>query len=369
MKKTNALIRLATGQDLDVLVKLEEQAFASDRFNEEQIDYLLTRARSAIFVLENNQGVVGAAYLLWRKPYYTGRIYNIVVHPKYQGKGYGAKLLKECELECARRGSKNILLEVRVDNTGGIKFYKKHGFEIVDKLPDYYDDGTAGYKMSKEIKLKVPNTVRLKIPYYSQSLDFTCGSACLMMAFKCLNHKFEYKRMTEIALWKEATLIFMTSGIGGTDPYGLALAAQERGFLTRVLVSNDHTPFLTSVRKKKKREIIELVHENLEESALEAGVTSAVYDFAVEDIISALYRGLVPITLISTYRLTGDRIPHWVVVTGFDEKHFFIHDPDSESYEDVKTRSYNLKVTRDEFSRMSRYGKDVFRCAILVGKR
>jgi len=144
-----ARIRMATKKDLKALVHLEQIAFQKDRFSPRRIKYLLTKARSTMLVLEEHREIIGAAYLLWRKSTRSGRIYNIVVTPKLQGKGYGAKLLRKCEQECFRHRCRFISLEVRVDNKSAIEFYKEHGFEIIGKLSDYYDDGTAGWKMRK----------------------------------------------------------------------------------------------------------------------------------------------------------------------------------------------------------------------------
>jgi hypothetical protein len=163
--------------------------------------------------------------------------------------------------------------------------------------------------------------------------------------------------------------VFMTTGVGGTGPFGLALAARRRGLPARVLSSTDRTPFLGSVRVPVKREVIRLVHRNLREQALADGVAAATIDFKLDDLISALYRGMIPITLISTYRLTGDRAPHWVVVTGFDADSVYIHDPDEESYPSGSEKSRHMAVSRVRFERMSRYGKDVYRSAILVGPK
>ncbi|HEX2897048.1 MAG TPA: ribosomal protein S18-alanine N-acetyltransferase [candidate division Zixibacteria bacterium] len=145
-------VRAASKKDLSALVHLERIAFQKDAFKPRRIRYLLTDARSTVFVLEKNKEIIGAAYLLWHKNRANGRIYNIVVAPKSQGRGYGEKLLKECERACKRRRCSSISLEVRVDNKQAIAFYKKHGFEIVGRIPVYYEDGTAGFKMFKSLK-------------------------------------------------------------------------------------------------------------------------------------------------------------------------------------------------------------------------
>lgn len=361
------VIRLAGNADLDALVRLEAVGFASDRFTEEQIEYLVTRAHASVFVLEQDGVVAGGAYMLWRRSLKLGRLYNIVLDPGFQGKGFGSRLLTECEIEAARRGCEEISLEVRTDNTTAIAFYRKYGYQDSAVLDDYYEDGSTGLRMVKRIALDVPHAIRLKIPYYSQTLDFTCGAACLMMAFRHFKPEMTVNRTTEVNLWKESTLVFMTSGIGGIGPFGLSLSAAIRGFEARVLLSSDQTPFFKSVRIENKREIIRLVHADLKKRSLDNGVAYICQDFPFEEISSALYRDLVPIVLISTYRLTGDRAPHWVVVTGFDEKNVYIHDPDIESYDGNTNKVRNLSIPRAEFERIRQYGRHRFKAAILIG--
>lgn len=359
-------IRLATDRDLKKLTELEVAAFQVDRFTEEQIEYLLGRSRATIFVLEKGEELIGAAYMLWRKAHQNARLYNLAVDPAHQGGGYGRKLLRECELESARRDCAEINLEVRQDNEGGIRFYERHGYIVTRSISDYYEDGMAAFKMAKKLRLKVPSQLRIDIPYYAQTLDFTCGSACVMMALKHFKPKQELSRTLEMRIWKEATLVFMMSGLAGTDPFGLSVSCTDRGLGCRVLISLDYTPMLKSVRTPKKQEIMKIVHNDMKRQARKSGVQKVVCEYGIEEIISALYRGQVPIALISTYRLTGDQVPHWVIVTGFDEDNLYIHDPDIASYKKNRSRARHLRVEKSEFLRMSRYGKEGYRCLLLV---
>jgi len=134
------LLRLASQHDLDALVRLERAAYDKDLFTEDRIEYLLRHAHATVFVLDDAGKVIGAAYMLWRKSLSLGRLYNIVIDPSRQGEGLGKLLLDECELETARRGCTEISLEVRVDNSAAIAFYRKHGYEIAADLPDYYEE-------------------------------------------------------------------------------------------------------------------------------------------------------------------------------------------------------------------------------------
>jgi len=362
-------IRLATERDLPALVRLEEVAFETDRFTSDQIEYLLTRSRATTFVLEYESQIAGAACVLWRKSHQVARLYNIAIDPAFQGKGLGAVLLKECEIEAVRRSCETMSLEVRQDNESAISFYERKGFAAVRTMPDYYDDGTPGIKMSKGLSWKVPVQLRYDVPYYAQTLDFTCGPACLMMALKYFKPRMELTRTLEMTLWKEATVIFMASGFGGTDGYGLALSAINRDLTSRIVMSMDKTPMLKSVRIPHKRDVMRIIHHDMKRQARQAGLSSAIYEYGIDEIVSALHRGMLPIVMISTYRLTGDRVPHWVVVTGFDQDNVYIHDPDIASYRKNRSRAKHLRVDKTEFLRMSRYGKEVYRCLLLVGSR
>jgi len=362
-----AQIRLANIKDLDRLVVLENEVFKLDRFSEDQIEYLVTEAHATILVMELDGEMVGSAYLLWRKNLAVGRLYNIAVTPRIQGKGLGTQLLKECELEAARRRCDVLSLEVRSDNLSAIAFYEKHGYKIEDTLPDYYEDGAAGYKMTKDLTEKVPDRVRLSVPYYAQSLDYTCGPASMMMAFKHFLPDLHLNFTLELLIWKEATSIYMTSGLGGCDPLGLALAARRRGFLTRVILSKNQTPFFSSVRKEFKRKVIRIVHEDFLDKTEALGVPVQYFDFPFEEIMAGIHRGWVPVVLISTYRLTGEKAPHYVAITGFDGKFVYFNDPNLETYDFKRSRARNVRISIDEFARMRRYGKDLYKSVIFIG--
>jgi ribosomal protein S18 acetylase RimI-like enzyme len=360
--------RLANERDLDALVKLEQAAFTTDLFTRDQIDYLLTRSRATTFVLEYQDQIIGAACVLWRKSYHGARLYNLAIDPAFQGHGLGLLLMKECEKEAARRECYRMALEVREDNLGGLRFYERLGYQTLRVMPDYYHDGTPGIKMSKNLKVRVKSKLMNDVPYYPQSLDFTCGAACLMMALQYFNRKVEMTRSLEVTIWKEATTIFMASGYAGTDGYGLALSALNRKLACRMVMSTDATPMLKSVRIPKKRDIIKIVHGDMKRRAKRAGLSSAVFDYGLDEIIASMHRGWLPIVMISTYRLTGDRVAHWIVVTGFDENYVYIHDPDVASYKKNRSRAKNQKIEKSEFLKMTRYGKEVYRCVLLVGK-
>ena len=63
---------------------------------------------------------------------------NIAIHPTYQGRGLGDKLLQQVILQNKTMGVQVISLEVRVSNLTAIKLYEKRGFLKDDIRPNYY---------------------------------------------------------------------------------------------------------------------------------------------------------------------------------------------------------------------------------------
>jgi ribosomal protein S18 acetylase RimI-like enzyme len=366
---SGVMIRNATLDDLGALVNLEERVFQSDRFDSRRYKYLITRARASVLVMDYKKRLAGAAILLWHKKRSSARLYNIVIDPLYQGKGLGTSLLQGCEEAAAKRGYISITLEVRTDNADAITFYEKHGYRTLETVEDFYDDGSAAFRMIKRLDCARPARLHLKIPYYAQSLEFTCGAACLMMVMKYINPEMKLNRTLELSLWKEATLIYTTSGLGGTGPFGLALAARRRGFNVRVILAKEQTPFFSSVRDAGKREVIRLVHEDLKKQAIDAGVKADYYDFTFDEIAYELSQGKVPIVLISTYRLYGFRAPHWVVITGYDGKYIYFHDSYRKFHGGKQDLAKNVRIPIEEFRKMRTYGKDLHKSVIFISRK
>jgi ribosomal-protein-alanine N-acetyltransferase len=78
-------------------------------------------------------------------------IVSIAVQPSERRKG-AARLLLESTIRRLRRHPVDRLnLMVRVKNRAARKFYVKYGFVKIRVVRQYYDDGTDGFLMSKNL--------------------------------------------------------------------------------------------------------------------------------------------------------------------------------------------------------------------------
>ncbi len=351
------MIREAVLEDLDALVEIENRSFTTDRLSRRNLKYLLTKANATTLVDKDQGNVRGYVLVLYNIGTSLARLYSLGVDPDFRGLGIGAKLLEAVEQDARNNDCVTMRLEVRRDNTSAVNLYKNHGYKQFDVVPDYYEDHTEALRFEKPL---VPhlNPEMVRIPYYQQTLDFTCGPAALMMAMKALEPSLEMHRKLELRIWRESTTIFMTSGYGGCGPFGLALSAYHRGFDVEIYVNDTGVLFIDSVRDPEKKEVMRLVQEDQLDEISKFPIQVAYRVLRVEEIQEKFREGSIPIVLISSYRICREKHPHWVVVTGFDDRYIYVHDSFVD-YDEHKTETdcINMPILKKDFERMSRYGK------------
>ncbi len=363
------MIREANYSDLDELSRIENLSFQTDKLSRRSLGHLLKSGSASTLLDEENGTVRGYALILYRKSTSLARLYSIVVDPDFRGLGIGLNLLEAAEKDALKNDCVTMRLEVRADNDAAIKLYQHHGYRRFGVVPDYYEDHAEALRFDKSLvpHLK-PDMVR--VPFYKQTLDFTCGPAALMMAMKALEPGLEINRKLELRIWRESTTIFMTSGHGGSDPFGLALSAYERGFDVEIYVNEKAPMFLDSVRNAHKKEVMKLLHEERLAEIRESGIGLHYRVLSMDEIQNRFYDGGIPIVLISSYRIYHEKTPHWIVITGFDKKYVYVHDPFVDS-DEGKTESdnINMPILKKDFEHMSRYGKAGQKAVIILSLR
>ncbi|MFZ5493499.1 MAG: GNAT family N-acetyltransferase/peptidase C39 family protein [Pseudomonadota bacterium] len=363
------MIRPATLDDLDALVAIEERCFDLDRLSRRSFRHLLTRGHALTLVAVHERAVCGYGMLLFHEGTSLGRLYSFAVDPACRGLRYGQRLLQACERAALARDCVTLRLEVRPDNAPAIRLYEAQGYRRFGVHEDYYEDHAEAWRYEKNLAPHLKPD-RVPVPYYRQTLDFTCGPAALMMAMKALQPRLALDRKLELRLWRESTTVFMTSGHGGCGPYGLALAAWQRGFDVEVFVNDEGALFIDSVRSPDKKVVITLVQEDFLEQLRALPVPLRHGAASLDQLQAAFADGGIPIVLISSYRIYREKFPHWVVVTGFDERYVYVHDPfvDADAGK-TRTDCINMPILKKDFQRMARYGKAGQRAALVLRRR
>jgi ribosomal protein S18 acetylase RimI-like enzyme len=364
-----AMIRNATLDDIDALVALENQCFETDRLSRRNFRHLLSKGHALTLVDTGDGQLHGYIMLLFNAGTSLARLYSIAVGPGFRGQGVGRRLEQAAEKAALAKDCVSMRLEVRRDNISSIRLYEAIGYRQIGVIEDYYEDHMDALRYEKQLAPHLGIDV-VPVPYYQQTLDFTCGPASLMMAMKALDDRVEVDRREEIRIWRESTTVFMTSGHGGCGPYGLALSAYHRGFDVEIYVTEEGTMFINSVRSEEKKEVIRLVEDDFIEEINLLPLPIHPRPLSVEEIRAEFDNGAIPVVLISSYRIYREKFPHWVVVTGFDDRFIYVHDPyvDTEKGKTV-TDTMNMPILQKDFERMARYGKTAQRAALILRRR
>ncbi|MCF7992641.1 MAG: GNAT family N-acetyltransferase/peptidase C39 family protein [Thiohalocapsa sp.] len=358
---------------MSALVALENACFDGDRLTRRQFRYMLARARATLLVAEDAGTVahtprspLGYVLVLFNRATSVARLYSIAVAAEARGRGVAKALVEAAERATWAADRAYLRLEIRRDNPASQRLFEGLGYRRFGVLSDYYEDHMEALRYEKTLARHLTRTPA-RVPFYEQTLDFTCGASSLMMAMQALTPELSLDRTLELRIWREATTIFMTSGHGGCGPFGLALAARARGYRAEVFVNDRGVPLIDSVRSPDKKEVMRLVHEEMVAEAQRLGIPVTYGTLGLEELEQRFCAGAVPLVLISSYRIYAEKFPHWVVVTGFDQGFVYVHDPyvDYDNGE-RPVDSINMPIQQSEFRRMARYGRAGLQAVVLI---
>ncbi|WP_237068073.1 GNAT family N-acetyltransferase/peptidase C39 family protein [Microbulbifer guangxiensis] len=361
-------IRPALVTDVPALHALEQRCFDADRLSRRRLRHWVAADNRVFLVAEQDSQLLGYALVLLRRGTRLARLYSLAVATEGRGRGLGRALLLAAEQASVENGRLFMRLEVAASNAAAIALYQQLGYRTFGHYPAYYEDDGDALRMQKRIRHRSDDLHSLPVPWYGQTTDFTCGPAAAMMAMAALDTDYRPSVSEELALWREATTIFMTSGHGGCHPLGLALAMQRRGFECAVYLNQATPLFVDGVRSEEKKSVMRQVDADYRSAAERAGIPVICEDFTQEQLLQLLQEGALALLLISTYRLDGKRVPHWVTLSGIDERCLYVHDPDNEDGLDPLENQY-LPIARDDFARMSLFGRERLRTAVVVRRQ
>jgi ribosomal protein S18 acetylase RimI-like enzyme len=361
-------LRPALPDDLDALVELEHRCFVYDRLSRRSFRHFLTTDTASCLVAEQGGPLLGYVLVLFHGRTALARLYSMAVAPEQQGQGLGRELLRAAEVAALDGGAALMRLEVNPGNAAAVALYRSVGYADIGIYHAYYEDDSDALRMEHALVPRV-QPIAWRVPHYRQTLDFTCGAACLMMAMKALDKRLRLDRRLELRLWREATTIFMTSGHGGCGPHGLALAAWRRGFAVDLFVSDEGPPFLDTVRDPEKKAVVRLVHEDFLDEIRQTGIEVHRRQLSADELSERLAAGAIPLVLISQYRIYGDKEPHWIIVSGCDQRFIYAHDPYVASVHVTSMDRVGIPILRREFELMAKYGRSKLRAAVVLSRR
>src|SRR6266481_2016083 len=347
-------VRKAERADLDVLTDLEQRVFATDRLSRRSLRRFLNSPTAEVIVAEDAGRLAGTAIVLFRPRSLIARLYSLAVAPQMGGRGAGPMLLAAAEAAAFARDCRAIRLEVHVTNHAAIA--------------RYYEDGGDALRFEKRL---VPNLPALAAapPYFHQSTEFTCGPACIMMALAWADRNFKPEPACEFQLWREATTIFMTSGPGGCEPYGMAVALKRHGLEPELYVSHPGPYFLETAQSADKRRVMRVTQLAFQREAKALAIPTHLTPVSESVLMRAFAAGSVVIVLVSGYHMVDRGRPHWIFTFGRDGRHVLMHDPAAiRDDQGMAAAAETYAMPWPAFERVTRLSRERLSAAIVIRK-
>jgi ribosomal protein S18 acetylase RimI-like enzyme len=362
-------VRNAARGDLDALMELEHRVFATDRLSRRSLRHFLKSPTAEVIVAVADGGhLAGTAIVLFRPRSRVARLYSIAVAPQMGGRGVAPMLLDAAEAAALARDCRVLRLEVHETNHAAISRYRKSGYREFGRQARYYQDGGDALRFEKRLMPRSP-ALKAAPAYFHQTTEFTCGPACIMMALAWADRSFKPAPAFEFQLWREATTIFMTSGPGGCEPYGLAVALKRHGLEPEVYVSRAGPYFLDTARSADKRRVMRLTQSAFHREAETLAIPSHLTPVNESVLMRAFDAGSVAIVLVSGYHMVPRGRPHWVFAFGRDGRHVLMHDPAAIRDDQGMARApETYAVPWTVFEPMTRLGRERLSAAIVIRK-
>jgi [ribosomal protein S18]-alanine N-acetyltransferase len=135
--RADVKVRDMTSDDIDDVVALENACYTVP-WSEATFRGLLRRRDADMIVLHSGREIVG--YAVFWAVLDQGELGNVAISARWRGRGLGAQLVAEVIRRAARRGVREVFLEVRPLNTAARKLYERFGFTMVGRRRNYYQE-------------------------------------------------------------------------------------------------------------------------------------------------------------------------------------------------------------------------------------
>jgi hypothetical protein len=147
-----------------------------------------------------------------------------------------------------------------------------------------------------------------------------------MMAMKYLDNDVHFGKGLEIDIWREGNLV----AVLGTSRFGLAYSAAVRGFSARVTSNTGGIDFVDKFVPPLNEQDMQLLKEQFYERRTRCkkmGVREKQETITSETLRKSLFVNHVPLIVTNSLFFSKEDLPHWIAVTGIDDKFMYFNNP------------------------------------------
>ena len=142
-------IRSFEPMDMFSVIKLASNTL-TEQYNPSLFTYFYETFPKGFIVAEKAHKIIG--FILGIKiNNEKAKILMLSISEPHRKQKIGSTLLNQFLKEISIENIKHIELEVRIDNKKAIKFYKKHGFKVIEKQTKFYQNEEDAYTMELSI--------------------------------------------------------------------------------------------------------------------------------------------------------------------------------------------------------------------------
>jgi len=170
------------------------------------------------------------------------------------------------------------------------------------------------------------SSIHLNVPFYRQHYDFTCGPTSLMMAMKYFDDHLHLTKDLEIDIWREGNMV----EVYGTSRYGLAYSVAVRGFCARVTSNSNRIDFvdrLVPPINELNTRVLKLHFYERRARCRKLGVEEKQEIITDHAIYNSLLSNHVPLVVTNSLFCKGENLPHWIALSGVDDKFVYFNNP------------------------------------------
>jgi ribosomal-protein-alanine N-acetyltransferase len=147
-------LRAFRSDDLETLYKIDQACFAPGiSYPREELSGFISRRGSRTWVAEE-KGEIAGFLIAERQAQKAARIVTIDVVDRWRRRRVGSLLMDAAEHWAREQRLLFIYLETAENNAAAQGFYEARGYRKVDRVENYYSDGTSAWVMLKWLKGK-----------------------------------------------------------------------------------------------------------------------------------------------------------------------------------------------------------------------
>lgn len=146
-------LRRASTADLDRILEIERASFGREAYDRKLFADYQERCGALFLVSGSRRHISGYMITCLRggKTRPWAELVSVAVDPANRQKGTASALLESTLRRLRRRGVGRLYLVVRVNNRPAQAFYEKYGFLRVRVDHGYYEDGSDGIVMGRDV--------------------------------------------------------------------------------------------------------------------------------------------------------------------------------------------------------------------------